>query len=119
MQSSKILNSFRTCIFHYSVERSGSVAVAHKGIKTRTTDVLFTCPIFLSTGEIKSMPASSKEKIVNEKWKIHTELGLRKYQRYLVGIVCSLAGNNYLFCHYKSIKGKASDSIATKLTHFP
>lgn len=44
-----------------------AVAVAHKGIKTRTTDVLFTCPIFLSTGEIKSMPASSKEIIVNEK----------------------------------------------------
>lgn len=63
------------------------VAVAHKGIKTRTTDVLFTCPIFLSTGEIKSMPASSKEKIVNEKWKIHTELDLRKYQGYLVGTV--------------------------------
>lgn len=43
------------------------VDVAHKGIKTRTIDVLlFTCPIFLSTGEIKSMRASSKEKIVNE-----------------------------------------------------
>lgn len=53
------------------------------------------------------------------KWKIHSELVLRKYQRYLVSILCSLAGNNYLFCHYKSIKGKSSDTSARKLTHFP
>jgi len=45
------------------------VAAAHKGIKTRTTEVLlFTCQILISAGEIKSiLPISSKEKIVNEK----------------------------------------------------
>lgn len=42
-------------------------AAALKGIKTRTINVLLsTSPIFLSTGEIKSMPASSKEKIVKK-----------------------------------------------------
>lgn len=43
------------------------VAAAHKGTKTRTTDVLLsTSPIFLSIAKIKSMPASSKEKIVKK-----------------------------------------------------
>lgn len=43
------------------------VTVAHMDFKTRTISMLlFTCPIFLSTEEEKSIPASSKENIVNE-----------------------------------------------------
>lgn len=44
------------------------VAAACKGIKARTVNALpSTSPIFLSIGEIKSMPASSKEKTVKKK----------------------------------------------------
>lgn len=56
-------------------------AAALKGIKTRTINVLLsTSPIFLSTGEIKSKPASSKEKTVKKKLKIRTHFILKKYE---------------------------------------
>lgn len=64
------------------------------------------------------MPVSEGKQSMR-KWKIHTELVLRKYRRHLVGILCSPAGNNYLFCHYKSSKGKVSDTSARKLLIFP
>lgn len=44
------------------------VSAAHKGIKTRTINMLLsTWPIFISIGEINAMPASSKENIVKKK----------------------------------------------------
>lgn len=66
MESSKILNL--GFVLFTTLEGREVFAAALKGIKTRKINVLLsTSPIFSSTGEIKSMPASSKEKIVKKK----------------------------------------------------
>lgn len=66
------------------------IAATHNGIKTRTINVLLsTSPIFLSIGEIKSMPASSKEKIV-KKMQIHTHFVCKKYETFRLNFMqCS------------------------------